>query len=85
MATHSSSPEARSRAVTKHIKNNYDRIEIRYTKISEMKKTITEHAAKHNESVQAFIMRAIKETMENDNKKTQWRLRFCLLKKHSVK
>ncbi len=71
MASHSSSPEARSRAMTKYLKANYDRIEIKYTKTSGMKQVITEHAAKNNESVQAFIQRAIKQAIENDNKKTQ--------------
>jgi len=71
MASHTSSPEARSRAVTKFVKNKLDRIEIRATKESGFKKTVTEHASKQGESVNAFIIRAIKETIESDNKKLQ--------------
>ncbi len=66
VAGHTSSPAARSRAVTKFIKEKYDRIEIRYTKESGMKQAITEHAALHNEDVSTFVKRAIKETMERD-------------------
>ncbi len=71
MASHTSSPEARSRATTKFVKEKLDRIEIRFTKESGLKQTIAEHAQKNGESVTAFITRAIRETMENDNKKTQ--------------
>lgn len=71
MASHTSSPEARSRAVTKFVKNKLDRIEIRTTKESGFKQTVTEHAGKQGESVNAFIIRAIKETIESDNKKLQ--------------
>ena len=69
MAGHTSTSAARSRAVTKFIKEKYDRIEIRYTKESGEKQAIMEHAAQHNEDVSTFIKRAISETMENDNKK----------------
>ncbi len=71
MASHTSSPEARSRAVSKYVKNKLDRIEIRATKESGFKQIVTEHASKQGESVNAFIIRAIKETIENDNKKLQ--------------
>ena len=70
MASHTSSPKARSRAVTKYTKNKLDRIEIRATKESGFKQTVTEHADKQGESVNAFIIRAVKETIENDNKKS---------------
>ena len=71
MAGHTSSPAARSRAVTKFIKEKYDRIELRYTKESGEKQAIMEHAARYNEDVSTFIKRAISETIENDNKKLQ--------------
>jgi uncharacterized protein (DUF1778 family) len=71
MASHTSSPEARSRATTKFVKEKLDRIEIRFTKESGMKQIITEHAQKNGENVTSFITRAIKQTMESDNKKTQ--------------
>jgi uncharacterized protein (DUF1778 family) len=68
MAGHTSTPEARNRAVTKYVKNNYDRIEIRYQKESKMKQTLIDHAAETGENVQEFIKRAIRETLENDKK-----------------
>lgn len=68
MAGHTASPEAHSRAVAKYNKKTYDRIEIRYTKESNMKKIITEHAIAHNEDVSQFIKRAIKQAIDNDNK-----------------
>ena len=67
MASHTSSPQARSRATTKFVKEKLDRIEIRMTKESNLKNIITEHAKKQGESVTAFILRAIKETMEKEN------------------
>lgn len=44
-----------------------DEIRIRMTKDSGLKDTIQAHAKDGNESVQAFIIRAIMETMERDN------------------
>lgn len=67
MASHTSSPEARSRAVTKYVKNNYERIEIRLPKGE--KAPIVEHAEKMGESVNQFIKRAVSETIERDNLK----------------
>ena len=67
MASHTSSPQARSRATTKFVKEKLDRIEIRMTKESNLKNIITEHAKKQGESVTTFILRAIKETMEKEN------------------
>ena len=43
-----------------------DRITIRVPKESGLKDTIQVHAEKRGESVQAFILRAIRETMYND-------------------
>ena len=69
MASHSASPAAHSRAVTKYMKENYEQISIKYKKGE--RQPIADHAAKMGESVPQFVKRAIKETMENDNKKTQ--------------
>ena len=69
MASHTSSPEARSRAITKYTKNKLDRIEIRFSKESGLKSVITEHAASKGESVNAFIIRAVKETIEREKTK----------------
>ena len=44
-----------------------DEIRIRMTKESGLKDAIQTHAKDGNESVQAFIIRAIMETMERDN------------------
>ena len=43
-----------------------DRITIRVPKESGLKDAITSHAERHGESVQAFIVRAIQTTMQND-------------------
>lgn len=43
-----------------------DRLTIRVSKESGLKDAIQEHATRQNESVQAFIIRAIRETMERD-------------------
>lgn len=44
-----------------------DRITIRVPKESGFKDAIQDHAKTKGESVQAFIIRAIRETMERDN------------------
>lgn len=44
-----------------------DTITIRVSKESGLKDTIQAHAKDGNESVQAFLIRAIMETMERDN------------------
>lgn len=43
-----------------------DRITIRVSKESGLKETIQTHAESNGESVQAFIIRAITETLERD-------------------
>ena len=43
MASHTYSPEAHSRAVTKFVKTHLDRIEMRCTKDSGLKQKIVEH------------------------------------------
>lgn len=56
--------EVSKRATNKYRKKN-DLIQIR-TPLGERDK-IAEHAANHGESMNAFINRAIKETMDRDN------------------
>jgi hypothetical protein len=55
-------------AVNRYIKKNYDRIEI--TAPKGRKDTIKDHAAQQGESVNAFINRAINETIARDNETT---------------
>ena len=57
--------KAQQRAVSKYMKENYDEIKVRIAKGE--KEVIKTHAEAHNESVNAFINRAIQETMERDN------------------
>lgn len=57
--------KAQQKAVNKYVKNNYDRINVTFPKGE--KEIIKSHAEKHNESVNAFINRAIKETMERES------------------
>lgn len=71
MASHTSSKEARNKAVSKYVKENYDTILLRFTKESGDKQLISEHSKKMNETITGFIKRAIRQTIENDNKKTQ--------------
>ena len=56
--------KAQQKAVAKYKKNNYDRIELMVNKGE--KDTIKAHAEAQGESVNGFINRAIKETMERD-------------------
>lgn len=58
-------PKANQRAVNKYKKNNYDRIEITVPK--GQRDIFQAHAAAHGESTNAFIGRAIAETMERDS------------------
>ena len=57
--------EAQQKAVNKYVKNNYDRINVTFPKGK--KAIIQSHVAATGESVNAFINRAVKETMERDN------------------
>lgn len=52
--------------VNKYISNNYERINLIVPK--GQKSVIKAHADKRNESVNKFIQRAIKETIERDLK-----------------
>ena len=61
--------KAQQRATANYVKKNYDRIEV---KVSKGKKdTIQTHAEGRGESLNAFINRAIDETMERDNAATE--------------
>lgn len=56
--------KAQQRAVNKYVKANYDRINLTVPK--GRKDELKAHAATQNESVNAFINRAIEETIERD-------------------
>ncbi len=57
--------KAQQKAVNKYVKNNYDRINVTFPK--GQKEKLREHAKKRDESVNAFIIRSVSETMERDN------------------
>jgi len=57
--------KAQQKAVHKYVKTNYDRMELTVPK--GRKDTVKAHAAAQGESVNAFINRAIMETMQRDN------------------
>ena len=65
MGEESKVSKAQQRAVHKYVKANYDRLDI--TAPKGRKEEIKAHAAAKGESVNAFINRAITETMERDN------------------
>lgn len=56
--------KAQQKAVNKYVKNNYDRINVTFPK--GQKDTLKEHAKKQNESVNAFIVRSVSETIQRD-------------------
>jgi predicted HicB family RNase H-like nuclease len=56
--------KAQQKAVTKYMKENYDEIKVRMPKGK--KDIIKAHAESRGESVNAFIGRAIDETMERE-------------------
>lgn len=60
--------EAQRRAVAKYNAANYDRVELRLDK--GRKETIKAHAEAQGESLNAFINRAITETMDRDTGST---------------
>jgi len=57
---------AMDRAIKKYEQEKVDRIIFRVPK--GMKEQIQEHAEKHGESLAAFLNRAVRETIERDNK-----------------
>ena len=59
--------EARRRANKKYINEKLDEIKFRVPKGE--RDLLKQHAEKMGESVNAFIYRAVKETMERDNQK----------------
>lgn len=59
--------KAQQRAVNKYVKSNYDEVKFRVPKGE--KAIIQEHATGQGESTNAFIYRAINETIERDNQK----------------
>lgn len=61
--------KASQRAVNKYMKENYDRVNLTMPKGN--KEVVQAHAEAHSESVNAFINRAIQETMERDNAATE--------------
>lgn len=56
--------KAQQKAVHKYVKNNYDRLEITVPK--GRKAEIKAHAEAHNESINAFVVRAVNETIERE-------------------
>ena len=60
--------KANQKAVAKYMKANYDDIKVRVPKGE--REIIKAHAEKHDKgSVNSFIQRAIKETMQRDEEK----------------
>ncbi len=64
MASHTYSPQAHSRAITKYTKDKFDRIEIRIPKETGFKGQVTEYARSKGSSVNAFIIEAVKKAMK---------------------
>ncbi len=61
--------KAQQKAVHKYVKAKYDRLEITMPKGK--KDEIKAHAERQGESVNAFVNRAIDETMERDKKEAE--------------
>lgn len=57
--------KAQQTAVNKYVKKNYDRINVTFPK--GQKDLLKAHASQRGESVNAFIVRAVKETLERDS------------------
>lgn len=61
--------EAKKKADAKFDKKTYDNIRLRLRKDAELNKTIVEEEAKkHGESVNAYVLKAIAERIDRDNK-----------------
>ena len=65
--------KAQQRAVNKYMKENYDRVNLTLPK--GQKDTIRAHAEGRGESVNAFINRAIDETMEREGEMSRIKTR----------
>ena len=65
MSEESKVSKAQQRAVHKYVKANYDRLDLTMPK--GRKEDLKAHAQARGESVNAFINRAITETLERDN------------------
>ena len=61
--------KAQQRAVNKYVKNNYDEVKFRVPK--GQKTLIQQHTTQTGESVNAFLNRAVNETMERDRTKKE--------------
>lgn len=61
--------ESQRKAVAKYNAANYDRIELRIEK--GQKQRLKEHAESQSETLNGFVNRAIKETLERDNAATK--------------
>ena len=59
-------PKSNQKAVAKYMKNHYDDIKVRVPK--GQRAEIQAHAEKQGETTNGFINRAIKQTIDNDNK-----------------
>ena len=57
--------KAQQKAVNKYVRDNYDRVNVNMPK--GQKENVKAHAEARGESVNAFINRAVLETMERDN------------------
>ena len=61
--------EAKKKADAKFDKKTYDNIRLRLRKDAELNKTVVEkEAKKHGESVNAYVLKAIAERIDRDNK-----------------
>lgn len=58
--------KAQQKAVQKYVKNNYDRVVTTFPK--GRRDIIKAHAAAQGESVNGFIVRAVNETIERDER-----------------
>ncbi len=59
--------KAQQKAVNKYIKSNYDQLHVVLPK--GRRAEIQEHAVLQGESISAFVVRAINETIERDKQK----------------
>ena len=58
--------QAQNKATQKYIKNNYDDLRIRIRKDDEINKAdITDNANKANESVNEYVVKAVKQRIES--------------------